>query len=137
MTSRRGFLGALGALVAGATLDSERLLWTPKLISIPPVIRRPELRQFAVDIELDGWEDVHHFHDRYVVPALASLANSVEEWTQREGRRDPVFLPLELPRGLAFACRYTQNGVHIGRVYRDYDIRNRKTYCRADCLVYA
>lgn len=35
--NRRGFLGALTAAVAGATLDPERLLWEPgkKLISIP------------------------------------------------------------------------------------------------------
>ncbi len=35
--SRRGFLGFLGAAIAGATLDPERLLWEPgkKLISIP------------------------------------------------------------------------------------------------------
>lgn len=34
---RRGFLGALGAAIAGATLDPERALWEPgkKLISIP------------------------------------------------------------------------------------------------------
>ena len=34
---RRGFLSFLGAAVAGATLDPERLLWKPgaKLISIP------------------------------------------------------------------------------------------------------
>ncbi len=35
--NRRGFLGILGAAIAGATLDPERLLWEPgkKLISIP------------------------------------------------------------------------------------------------------
>lgn len=34
---RRGFLGLLGGLAAGAVLDPERLLWVPgaKLISIP------------------------------------------------------------------------------------------------------
>ncbi len=44
---RRGFLGMLGAAIAGATLDPERLLWEPgkRLISIPTprlvkVIRR-------------------------------------------------------------------------------------------------
>lgn len=37
--NRRGFLGALGAAIAGATLDPERELWVPgkKLISIPRV----------------------------------------------------------------------------------------------------
>lgn len=37
MTSRRGFLGLLATVAAGATLDPERLLWVPgaKLISIP------------------------------------------------------------------------------------------------------
>lgn len=37
MTSRRGFLGLLGAGVAGMVLDPERLLWVPgaKTISIP------------------------------------------------------------------------------------------------------
>jgi hypothetical protein len=35
--NRRGFLGFMGAAIAGATLDPERLLWRPntKLISIP------------------------------------------------------------------------------------------------------
>lgn len=35
--NRRGFLGFLGAAIAGASLDPERLLWKPgeKLISIP------------------------------------------------------------------------------------------------------
>lgn len=35
--NRRGFLGALGAAIAGATLDPERALWIPsrKLISVP------------------------------------------------------------------------------------------------------
>jgi len=38
--NRRGFLGFLGAAIAGATLDPERLLWEPgkKLISIPPIV---------------------------------------------------------------------------------------------------
>ncbi len=37
--NRRGFLGFLGAAIAGATLDPEKLLWEPgkKLISIPRV----------------------------------------------------------------------------------------------------
>lgn len=36
-TSRRGFLGFLGAAVAGAMLDPERLLWVPgaKVYSLP------------------------------------------------------------------------------------------------------
>lgn len=48
--SRRGFLGFLGAAVASATLDPERLLWVPgeKLISIPkakePLLQTIELR---------------------------------------------------------------------------------------------
>lgn len=35
--NRRGFIGAIGAALAGATLDPERLLWVPgaKCISIP------------------------------------------------------------------------------------------------------
>jgi hypothetical protein len=35
--NRRGFFGAIAGIVAGATLDPERLLWRPgaKLISIP------------------------------------------------------------------------------------------------------
>ncbi len=35
--NRRGFLGFLGAAIAGATLDKDRFLWEPgkKLISIP------------------------------------------------------------------------------------------------------
>jgi hypothetical protein len=42
--NRRGFLGFLGAALAGATLDPERLLWQPgcKLISIPRAIITPE-----------------------------------------------------------------------------------------------
>ena len=37
MTSRRGFLSFIGAALASATLDPERLLWVPgaKTISIP------------------------------------------------------------------------------------------------------
>ncbi len=37
MTSRRGFLGVLGAALAGAVLDPERALWVPgaRTISIP------------------------------------------------------------------------------------------------------
>lgn len=39
MISRRGLFGILGAALASATLDPERLLWKPgKLISIPPVV---------------------------------------------------------------------------------------------------
>lgn len=40
--NRRGFLGAIGAALAGATLDPERLLWVPgaKCISIPNADRR-------------------------------------------------------------------------------------------------
>ncbi len=40
MHSRRGFLGLLAGVAAGATLDPERLLWRPgaKLISVPAVI---------------------------------------------------------------------------------------------------
>lgn len=39
MRSRRGFLSFLGAAVASATLDPERLLWVPgaKVYSIPAV----------------------------------------------------------------------------------------------------
>ncbi len=37
MTSRRGFIGTIGALLGAATLDPERLLWVPGRIvySIP------------------------------------------------------------------------------------------------------
>lgn len=37
VNTRRGFLGMLGAVIAGATLDPEFALWVPgkKLISIP------------------------------------------------------------------------------------------------------
>lgn len=41
--NRRGFLGAIGAALAGATLDPERLLWRPgaKVISIArPIVQR-------------------------------------------------------------------------------------------------
>jgi hypothetical protein len=45
--NRRGFLGALAAAIAGATLDPESLVWQPgrKLISIPkpPFIPEPSV----------------------------------------------------------------------------------------------
>ena len=45
--NRRLFLGAIGSVIAGATLDPERLLWRPgaKLVSIPkaPLIIIDEL----------------------------------------------------------------------------------------------
>ena len=133
--NRRGFLGALGALAAAVAVDPERLLWRPKLISIPPVVRRPELRQFCVDIAVNDadWRNVDRFHQRYVIPALASLAASVDAWVLREGRRDPVFVPLELPVGLQFARR-----VDLGRrVVGGYDIVDNRMLTRVDCLVYA
>lgn len=42
--NRRGFLGAIAAAVAGATLDPDRALWVPgrKLISIPAPLRGGE-----------------------------------------------------------------------------------------------
>lgn len=41
--NRRGFIGLLGAAVASAAYDKERLLWVPgkKLISIPISIPKP------------------------------------------------------------------------------------------------
>jgi hypothetical protein len=49
MMNRRGFFGSLAAILAGATLDPEKLLWVPrkKLISIPPP------RWAGIDLGLD------------------------------------------------------------------------------------
>ena len=49
--NRRGFLGLLAGVAAGATLDPERLLWRPgaKLISVPKaqvVVTQWELAPF-------------------------------------------------------------------------------------------
>lgn len=57
--SRRGFLGLLAGIAAGAVLDPERLLWIPgaKTISIPAPI-----------VESAGWR---------VVPVLSP---SVQAW---------------------------------------------------------
>lgn len=65
--NRRGFLGFLGAAVAGATLDPERLLWQPgkKFISVPSIgydemeemYLRPAARAFAdaMDRDIVNW----------------------------------------------------------------------------------
>ncbi len=56
--NRRGFLGFLGAAIAGATLDHEKLLWEPgkKLISIPPPPRilTSDLLEIGDIIEIEG-----------------------------------------------------------------------------------
>ncbi len=56
MTSRRGFLSFLGAAVATATLDPERLLWVPgaKVYSIPAptVIEPTSLEMIAAQLEV-------------------------------------------------------------------------------------
>lgn len=53
--NRRGFL----TMLAGATLDPERLLWTPgrKLISIPRYTPRSPIQQLVHEMFLDtmGW----------------------------------------------------------------------------------
>lgn len=59
--SRRGFLSVLGAGLAGAAIDPEKLLWTPdkKLISIPK--RVIQTSQFSIGdiITMDGFYKVN------------------------------------------------------------------------------
>lgn len=66
--NRRAFLGMLGAAVAGATLDPERLLWRPaaKLISIPT----PRLTLDDIDLE--------KIRRRYLGPAIKALAHEID-----------------------------------------------------------
>ena len=70
MLNRRGFIGSLGAALAGATMDPERAVWVPgrKLISIPkPTLVTSEwntiglrLNQFSIGdiVAISGWHKV-------------------------------------------------------------------------------
>jgi hypothetical protein len=73
--NRRGFLSFLGAAVAGATLDPERLLWKPgaKTISIPS-----PLLSFSMD----------EFREAYLRPLAIEIANQMDRDALNWIRRD-------------------------------------------------
>lgn len=66
--NRRGFLSFLGAAVAGATLDPERLLFVPgrKLISIPA----PSLSNL----------DFEYMAELYIRPAVVRWADDIDQY---------------------------------------------------------
>lgn len=72
--NRRGFLGFIGAALAGATLDPERLLWEPgkKIISIPTV-------------------SLGDFETMYLRPTAVAMANAMDldilNWVTAESLR--------------------------------------------------
>lgn len=75
--NRRGFLSFLGAAVASATLDPEKLLWEPgkKLISIPKppggvsirFLRGLDVRQYSIVTRMDVLYGIGHEHFQELV----------------------------------------------------------------------
>lgn len=63
--NRRGFLGALGAAIAGATLDPERALWVPgrKLISVPAATPFGLRVQYFYVVGGKSFFEISEFHD--------------------------------------------------------------------------
>lgn len=70
--NRRGFLGMLGAALAGSTVDPEKLLWVPgaKTISIPKAISVSE--ESIANLALE------EFLARYITPAARSIADAID-----------------------------------------------------------
>lgn len=82
MTSRRGFLSFLGAAVASATLDPERLLWVPgsKVYSIPAP-------RIATDAETIAAQMA------YMRPNLEQLMECSSKLWERISKRDMIISP--------------------------------------------
>jgi hypothetical protein len=83
MTSRRGFLGLLATVAAGATLDPERLLWVPgaKLISVPAPAR--SMADMLREIEEYVAENMNVPWAAYVA-RKAAFGVSEEMWLRRK-----------------------------------------------------
>lgn len=115
MTTRRGFLGAIAGLVAGATLDPERALWVPgkKLISIPHETTW-QLVSMRWEITKELLDPYHR--DQYFATALAVL--------QEEVRRRSNGLPVKqyAPPPIA-GCEQSVTDTRT-RLSRAYDVRN-------------
>ncbi len=77
MLNRRGFLSFLGAAVASATLDPERLLWVPgaKVYSLPSVRVATNAEMIAAQMEV-------------VRPNLEQLMECSAELWERISMRD-------------------------------------------------
>jgi hypothetical protein len=97
MTNRRGFLGALGALLGAAILDPEQLLWKPgaKLISVPKTIRLPDLKQFGIDL----------YYRQSDLPRIAKPVSSFRTAASRWHGRRPSGLTAPIAENRAAALR--------------------------------
>lgn len=74
--NRRGFLSFLGAAVAGATLDPERLLWVPgaKLISISkPRITPQQIDAIRPILDQLAYKHWVRLHDQYFAAKLQTV----------------------------------------------------------------
>lgn len=119
--NRRGFFGVLLGGAAVMALDPERALWKPgaKLISVPNWDLRLSLQDFE---------------RRYIEPAAAALADSIETEVARRWRR-PKFEPLYLPNGVLYTRTGPMGRLPEARVIVAYDIIKNQHLCHVDSLV--
>jgi len=132
--NRRGFLGLVSAIAAGAMLDPERLLWVPgrKLISIPRPI--PPMHRVGVGFELSTpMLPLEEIELRYLEPAVAALEAAIQE-----RYRVSAFEALRLPPARAVdlaAARRSRLGMPL-RVLIGCDVRHPdgpRYVVRVDC----
>jgi hypothetical protein len=137
--NRRGFFGVLLGAGASLSLDPERALWKPgaKLISVPKRVSMAERRFFGVQAVFPNRDlrlSLQDFERRYLEPAAAALADSIESEVIRGWRR-PRFERLCRPNGVVYTRTGPMGRLPEARVTVAYDIAESQHVCRVDALV--
>jgi hypothetical protein len=91
--NRRGFLGLLAGVAAGAVLDPEKLLWVPgrKLISIPPpAVYSPQVSWYIDELILKGLAEPLDSGHWVINPSAARFG--LRQGDTIQIRTDPAFL---------------------------------------------
>lgn len=134
--NRRGFLSALIGAGVAAAADPERLLWTPKLISIPkPTPMRDVWLHVDVEVPI-GVNELMMSHSNflreYMRPAVQHLADEIERRTLERAN---------IPTGALLEPGYLRDGQHWvrnkTRQFRRtsyYDPNQNRQYVRLDYM---
>jgi hypothetical protein len=150
MVNRRGFLSVLGFGAAAIAADADLLVWTPgKLVSVPPVVRVPQFRQFGCDFEMSlpyGYDAsfsrasraldlvAGENFSRYIAPAVARLASIIDARLIANGKSAAVFYSLE-PCAGGSSVVGPLGKLPSARVLQFYDPYNDRLVSRVDVLV--